>query len=247
MPGRHTISSTLAAAVIVATASLAWAQSSGSSGGGGGAGDAGGAGGAGAAGGAAGGAGATGAGTGGSASPAPGNSVPSGTGPAPAPTPGQSFSFPSNSARLAQTILRQPGPERNRAGAGADARPVRHAPIDLWDQQDRLPGSALDTTGVTGTRPGCRPSAADATAQVRAPRIANDPALGTGPTAETGGAGARASVDTGVGGNTAFRQAGAEGETTVEGKRLLGKRCRMPENVTLIAPTLASPGPILRA
>ena len=47
--------------------------------------------------------------------------------------------FRRTSARLAQTILPATGSRANRADAGADARPVGHAPIDLWDQQDRLP------------------------------------------------------------------------------------------------------------
>jgi hypothetical protein len=58
--------------------------------------------------------------------------------------------------------------------------------------------SALDTTGMGGSRPGCGPSPgsastssadspSDATAGgVRAPRIINDPTVGTSDTAETG-------------------------------------------------------------
>ncbi len=213
MRRRQTISSTLAAAVIVASASLAWAQSSGSSGG------TGGTGGAGAAGGTGGGAGATGAGTagtGGSAAPTPGTSIPSGTGPAPAPTPGQSFSFPSN--------VGTPGtndPSGNRIPSGTGP-----APGPTPGQSSTLPsapgtnrtappsGSALDTTGMAGSRPGCTPTtsgSADATGNMRTPRIANDPALGSGPTAETGGAGGNASVDTGVGGNTSLPRSSAAG------------------------------------
>ena len=137
-------------------------------------------------------------------SPAPRYPIPSGTGPAPAPTPGQSFSFPSN---VGTPGTNDPSGNRVPSGTGPTPGPTpgQSGTLPSTSGTNRTASpSALDTTGVTGTRPGCRPSAADATAQVRAPRIANDPALGTGPTAETGGAGARASVDTGIGGNTAL-------------------------------------------
>jgi hypothetical protein len=57
---------------------------------------------------------------------------------------------------------------------------------------------------VTGSRPGCKPTTSgSATAEVRTPRIANDPALGSGPSAELNTGGTK-SVDTGVGGNTSL-------------------------------------------
>jgi hypothetical protein len=57
---------------------------------------------------------------------------------------------------------------------------------------------------VAGSRPGCKPATTgSATAEVRAPRIANDPALGSGPSAELNVDGTR-SADTGVGGNTSL-------------------------------------------
>jgi hypothetical protein len=102
-----------------------------------------------------------------------GSMVPSGTRPTPAPTPGQSTTLPS-------TI--------GRPGGGQPS------------------GSALDTTGVAGSRPGCKPTtsgSAEAMAEVRAPRIANDPALGSGTSAELNVGGTK-SADTGVGGSTSL-------------------------------------------
>jgi hypothetical protein len=68
---------------------------------------------------------------------------------------------------------------------------------------------------MTGSRPGCKPTSGsvDATGNMRTPRIANDPALGSGPTVETNGvgAGASASVDTGVGGNRSLPRSSSGG------------------------------------
>jgi hypothetical protein len=215
IPGR---ASSWAAMLIVSSMSLALAQTGGSSGGASGGaagGTAGGAGSGGTAGGAGSGGTAGGAGTGGTSAgtgaagsppPAPESRVPSGTGPTPAPTPGQSFSFPSN--------VGTPGtndPSGNRVPSGRGPTP---APTPGQSTQtpstsgrpsaDQPSGSARDTTGVAGSRPGCKPATTgSATAEVRAPRIANDPALGRGPSAELNVDGTR-SADTGVGGNTSL-------------------------------------------
>jgi hypothetical protein len=189
----------LGVVLIVSSISLGFAQTSGSSGGSGGAGT-------GATGGGTTSSGGT-SGTGGAGSPvpAPQNRVPSGTGPTPAPTPGQSFSFPSN---VGTPGTNDPSGNRVPSGAGPTPAPTPGQSTTLPSTSGRPAeqpsGSARDTTGVAGSRPGCKPATTgSATAEVRAPRIANDPALGTGPSAELNVSGTK-STDTGVGGNTSL-------------------------------------------
>jgi hypothetical protein len=194
--------------LIASSMSLALAQTGGSSGGGGGAST----GGTGGSGGASTGTGGTGGGTAdtgttGSPAPAPQNRVPSGTGPTPAPTPGQSFTFPSN---VGTPGTNDPTGNRVPSGTGPTPAPTpgqsTTLPSTSGRPADQPSGSARDTTGVGGSRPGCKPAttgSAEATAEVRAPRIANDPALGSGPSAELNVSGTK-STDTGVGGNTSL-------------------------------------------
>lgn len=95
-------------------------------------------------------------------------SAASSPGSAPAPTPGQSTSVPSNSPQSRPDQTQQTGPVQS-------------------------PGTPLDTTGMAGSRPGCAPSTSagvdTSTGGIRAPRIINDPAVGSGQTAETSAGG----------------------------------------------------------
>lgn len=88
--------------------------------------------------------------------------------PGSAPTPGQSTSVPSNSPQSLPDQTQQTGPVQS-------------------------PGTPLDTTGMAGSRPGCAPSTSagvdTSTGGIRAPRIMNDPAVGSGQTAETSAGG----------------------------------------------------------
>ena len=94
-------------------------------------------------------------------------SAASSPGSAPAPTRGRSTSVPSNSQSLPDQT-QQTGPVQS-------------------------PGTPLDTTGMAGSRPGCAPSTSagvdTSTGGIRAPRIINDPAVGSGQTAETSAGG----------------------------------------------------------
>jgi hypothetical protein len=82
--------------------------------------------------------------------------------------PGQSTSVPSNSPQSLPDQTQQTGPVQS-------------------------PGTPLDTTGMAGSRPGCAPSTSagvdTSTGGIRAPRIINDPAVGSGQTAETSAGG----------------------------------------------------------
>jgi hypothetical protein len=82
--------------------------------------------------------------------------------------PGQSTSVPSNSPQSLPDQTQQTGPVQS-------------------------PGTPLDTTGMAGARPGCAPSTSagvdTSTGGIRAPRIINDPAVGSGQTAETSAGG----------------------------------------------------------
>ena len=88
--------------------------------------------------------------------------------PGSAPMPGQSTSVPSNSTQSRPDQTQQTGPVQS-------------------------PGTPLDTTGMAGSRPGCAPSTSagvdTSTGGIRAPRIINDPAVGSGQTAETSAGG----------------------------------------------------------
>ena len=88
--------------------------------------------------------------------------------PGSAPMPGQSTSVPSNSTQSRPDQTPQTGPVQS-------------------------PGTPLDTTGMAGARPGCAPSTSagvdTSTGGIRAPRIINDPAVGSGQTAETSAGG----------------------------------------------------------
>lgn len=83
------------------------------------------------------------------------------------------------------------------SGTTGSSMPSGTGPTPKPDQATGAP-SAVDTTGMGGSRPGCRPSTGSpsgstadrptepATDGMRTPRIINDPTVGTSQSAETG-------------------------------------------------------------